>query len=83
MAPIVNGFPNWIVAFMGAIILSLVTGAIWLGGNSNQISVNSARLNNVEQKIDKLRDDDANSQAQMQGLERRLQRMEGQSPPGR
>jgi hypothetical protein len=61
---------------MASLIGGFVTGAIWLGSNSNQIAVNTKRMERMEVFMDEVREHDANTTARMTPIERRLDQLE-------
>jgi|FreactTroBogLake_1042271.scaffolds.fasta_scaffold72630_1 hypothetical protein len=59
-----------------ALAISIATGAIWLGSNTNQIGVNSARLTRLEEMMDEVRQHDSNTTARLPAVEHRLDQLE-------
>lgn len=58
------------------LIVSVAGGAIWLGSLTNQISVNTRRLDRIEGFMDEVRQHDANTTARLAPIERRLEQLE-------
>ena len=62
--------------YLIAIIAALGSGFIWIGALSNQISVNSGRLDRVESFDNEVRQHDANTTARLAPLEHRIDQLE-------
>ena len=62
--------------YLIAIITALASGFIWLGTLSNQISVNSGRLDRIEGFDNEVRQHDANTTARLTPVEHRLDQLE-------
>ena len=72
-----NGKVSWgTLSIFGTMAAAIVVGAIWLGSLSNQVSVNSTRLNKLEIFADDVRQHDANTIAEQRGQDRRLDALE-------
>ena len=55
------------LVLLAGLIGAFVTGAIWMGANSNQISVNTKRIDRLESFMDDVRAHDANTTARRSG----------------
>lgn len=64
------------LVLLAGLVGGFVTGSIWLGANSNQISVNTVRLNRLEGFMDEVRQHDANTTARLMPIEHRLDQLE-------
>jgi hypothetical protein len=61
---------------LAGLIGAFVTGAIWMGANSNQIEVNSRRVERLETFMDEVRIHDSNTTARLTPIEHRLEQLE-------
>lgn len=64
------------LVLLAGLIGMFITGAIWLGSNSNQISVDAKRVDHMEVLMDEIRQHDADTSARLPEVERRLQQLE-------
>jgi hypothetical protein len=64
------------LVLLAGLIGAFVTGAIWLGANSNQIEVNSKRIERLEIFMDEVRSHDSNTTARLPPIEHRLEQLE-------
>ena len=60
------------MALLIGIIAGFVTGSIWLGSNSNQIEVNTKRVDRLEAVMEEVRRHDADTSARLPGIDHRL-----------
>ena len=70
--PITWQFLVLLIGMIGAFI----TGAIWLGSNSNQIAVNTGRVTRLEEMMDQVRQHDSNTTARLPAIEHRIDQLE-------
>ena len=71
--PVVGVQLGW---YLIAILAALASGFIWLGTLSNQIAVNTARLDRVESFDNEVRQHDADTTARLTPIERRIDQLE-------
>ena len=64
------------LVLLAGLIGMFITGAIRLGGNSNQIEVDAKRVDRIEGFIDDIRRHDADTTARLPELERRVNQLE-------
>jgi hypothetical protein len=64
------------MVLLSGLIAGFVSGAIWLGSNTNQIAVNTGRLTRLEAIMDEVRQHDANTSARLPPIEHRLDQLE-------
>ena len=62
--------------YLVAIVTALASGFVWLGTLSNQIAVNTGRLERIESFDNDVRQHDANTTARLTPVERRLDQLE-------
>ena len=62
--------------YLIAMIAALASGFIWLGTLSNQIAVNTGRLERIESFDNDVRQHDANTTARLTPVEHRLDQLE-------
>jgi hypothetical protein len=64
------------LVLLTGLIGAFVSGSIWMGSNSNQISVNTRRADRLEAFMDEVRQHDANTTARLAPIEHRLDQLE-------
>ena len=64
------------MVLLAGLIAGFVTGSIWLGSDSNQIAVNTRRVDRLEALMDEVRQHDANTTARINPIEHRFDQLE-------
>lgn len=66
---------RYLILLWGAAV-AVSTGAIWLGAISNQVTINTKRLDKLELFADEVRQHDANTTAEQRAQDQRVDRLE-------
>ena len=72
-----SGNVDWAtLTIIAGVALTATVGAIWVGGLSTQVSINTKRLDQLEDFANQVRTHNANTNATTHDLDRRLDKLE-------